>query len=71
MVAEIGTTSSAARLWAESGDDILSMPWLRANLSSLKKDLEAAALSTTGQIGRLHYTEMAVQVGRLFKVGMS
>lgn len=71
MVAEIGTTSSAARLWAESGDDILSMPWLRANLSSLKKDLEAAAPSATGETGHLHFNERAVQLGRPFKVGMS
>ena len=71
VVEAIGSSTSAARLLVESGDDTLFMPWLRASLASLRKDLEAAALNSTSEIDRLHYAEMAVQMGRLLKIGMS
>jgi hypothetical protein len=46
----------------------------RARNSSAKlgfQDLEAAALNSTGEINRLHCTEMAVQMDRLLRIGMS
>lgn len=60
----------AARALAETGDDTLFIPWLRNSLADLKTRLEAAARAAAGESDRLHYSEMAVQTGRLLKLGM-
>jgi hypothetical protein len=60
----------AARALVETGDDTLFIPWLRGSLPGLKTRLEAAARGAASEGDRLHFTEMAVQVGRLMKLGM-
>ncbi len=67
----VGVSVSEAALLVESGDDTLFMPWLRASLIVLKRDLEAGAVRAAGELDRLHYAEMSVQVGRLLKIGMA
>lgn len=59
----------AARALAETGDDTLFIPWLRSSLADLKTRLEAASRSAGDEGDRLHFAEMAVQVGRLQKLG--
>jgi hypothetical protein len=69
LVAE-GMMPAAARLQAESGDDSIYIPWLRAYLPELKSRLDAAAHTAAGETDRLHFADMAVQVERLLKIGM-
>jgi hypothetical protein len=64
-------SAAAARLLVESGDDTVFIPWLRNALPGLKRRLKAAALSATGESDRLHFAEMATQIGRLMKLADS
>jgi hypothetical protein len=66
----IPMSSAAARVFVESGDDTVFVPWLHGNLPTLKTRLEAAARSAAAEADRLHFAEMAVQVARLQKIGM-
>jgi hypothetical protein len=61
-------SSSAAGVLVESGDDTIFIPWLRSTLPDLKSRLEAASRGAAGETDRLHFADMAVQVGRLLKV---
>jgi hypothetical protein len=61
---------AVARALVETGDDTVFIPWLRASLPPLKTRLEAASRSAKDEADRLHYADMAVQVGRLQKIGM-
>jgi hypothetical protein len=54
----------------ETGDDTVFIPWLHASLTPLKARLEAASRNATAEADRLYYADMAVQVGRLLKIGM-
>ena len=65
-----GISPAVARVLVESGDDTVFIPWLRASLPPLKARLEAASRSAAAEADRLHYADMAVQVGRLQKIGM-
>jgi hypothetical protein len=70
LVAALQMPGAAARALVESGDDTVFMPWLRANLGGLKTRLEAASRGAASEADRLHFAEMAVQAGRLLKIGM-
>ena len=61
---------AVARAIVESGDDTVFIPWLHASLPPLKTRLEAASRSATAEADRLHFADMAVQVGRLQKIGL-
>jgi hypothetical protein len=63
-------SGSSARALVETGDDSISIPWLRNSLPGLKTRLEAAARSASRPADRLHFAEMTVQVGRLMKASM-
>ncbi|MGZ8273174.1 MAG: zinc-dependent metalloprotease [Burkholderiaceae bacterium] len=67
---ELPVSSAAARAMVETGDDTVFIPWLHAALPPLKARLEAASRSATAEADRLHYADMALQVGRLQKIGM-
>ena len=67
---ELPVSPAVARTMVETGDDTLFIPWLQASLPPLKARLEAAARSATAETDRLYYADMAVQVGRLQKIGM-
>jgi hypothetical protein len=43
---------------------------MHASLPALKIRLEAASRSATAEADRLHYADMALQVGRLQKIGL-
>jgi len=60
---------AAARAAAESGDDTVFVPWLRAELPALQKRLEAASRTAPTEADRLHFADMAAQVARLQKIG--
>jgi len=68
--AELPVSPAVARAVVETGDDTVFIPWLRASLPPLKARLEAAARSAAAETDRLHFAGMAVQVGRLQKIGM-
>jgi hypothetical protein len=68
-LAGLNVSGFAARALAETGDDTLFIPWLRGTLPDLKARLEAASRAAADEGDRLHYGEMAVQVGRLLKLG--
>ena len=68
--AELPVSPAAARAIVESGDDTVFIPWLHAALPPLKARLDAASRSATAEADRLHFADMAVQVGRLQKIGM-
>jgi hypothetical protein len=70
LMAATQMPGAAARALVESGDDTVFIPWLRASLPALKTRLEAASRSAAGEADRLHFAEMAVQAGRLLKIGM-
>jgi hypothetical protein len=70
LQAELPVSPTVARAIVETGDDTLFIPWLHAALPPLKARLEAASRSATTEADRLHYADMAVQVGRLQKIGM-
>jgi hypothetical protein len=70
LLAEAPLSPAAARAMVESGDDTVFIPWLHANLPPLKARLEAASRSATAEADRLHFADMALQVGRLQKIGM-
>lgn len=70
LVAALQLPGAAARALVESGDDTVFIPWLRSSLPGLKSRLEAAARSAAGETDRLQFAEMAVQAGRLLKIGM-
>ncbi len=68
--AELPVSLTVARAIVETGDDTVFIPWLHASLPPLKTRLEAASRTATAESDRLHYADMAVQVGRLQKIGM-
>jgi hypothetical protein len=68
--AELPVSPTVARAIVETGDDTVFIPWLHASLPPLKARLEAASRSATTEADRLHFADMAVQVGRLQKIGM-
>ena len=68
--AELPVTAAVARAIVETGDDTVFIPWLRAALPPLKARLEAASRSAAAEADRLHYADMAVQLGRLQKIGL-
>ena len=70
LLAEAPVSPAAARAIVESGDDTVFIPWLHAALPPLKARLEAASRSASNEADRLHYADMALQVGRLLKIGM-
>jgi hypothetical protein len=70
LLAEAPLSPAAARAMVESGDDTVFIPWLHAALPPLKARLEAASRSATAEADRLHFADMALQVGRLQKIGM-
>jgi hypothetical protein len=67
---EAPVSPAAARAIVESGDDTVFIPWLHAALPPLKARLEAASRNASAEHDRLHFADMAVQVGRLMKIGM-
>ena len=67
---ELPVSPTVARAIVETGDDTVFIPWLHAALPPLKARLEAAARSASTEADRLHFADMAVQVGRLQKIGM-
>ena len=69
LQAELPVSGFAARALVETGDDTVFIPWLRGSLPGLKSRLEAASRSAGSESDRLHFAEMAVQVGRLLKLG--
>ena len=68
--AELPVSPAVARAIVETGDDTVFIPWLHATLPPLKARLDAASRSATAEADRLHFADMAVQVGRLQKIGM-
>ena len=70
LQAEMPVPTAAARAIVETGDDTVFIPWLHAALPPLKARLEAASRSASAEADRLHFADMAVQVGRLQKIGM-
>jgi hypothetical protein len=70
LQSQLPVSPAAARAMVESGDDTVFIPWLHAALSPLKTRLEAAARSAGAEADRLHFADMALQIGRLQKVGM-
>jgi len=68
--AELPVSPAVARVIVETGDDTVFIPWLQASLPPLKARLEAASRSATAETDRLHFADMAAQVGRLQKIGM-
>jgi len=70
LQSQVPVTSTAARAMVESGDDTVFIPWLRAALPPLQARLEAASRSASAEADRLHFADMAAQVGRLQKIGM-
>jgi len=70
LQAELPVSPAAARAIVETGDDTVFIPWLHSNLPPLKARLEAASRSASAEADRLHFADMAVQVGRLQKIGM-
>jgi len=68
--AELPLTPAAAQAMVETGDDTVFIPWLHASLPALKTRLEAASRSAVAEADRLHFADMALQVGRLQKIGM-
>lgn len=70
LQAELPVSPAVARAMVESGDDTVFIPWLHAALPPLKTRLEAASRSATAEADRLHFADMALQVGRLQKIGM-
>jgi hypothetical protein len=70
LLTEAPLSPAAARAIVESGDDTVFIPWLHAALPPLKARLEAASRSASNEADRLHYADMALQVGRLLKIGM-
>lgn len=68
-VQPLGITPEVARALAETGDDTVFIGWLRAALPPLQKRLEAAARAASDETARVHYADMAVQVGRLSRIG--
>lgn len=68
-MAETGTPPVAAALRAETGDDTVFASWLRASLPELRVRLDEAARAAASESDRLHYTDMALQVGRLLRLG--
>ena len=67
---ELPVSPTVARAIVETGDDTVFIPWLHAALPPLKARLEAAARGASTEADRLHFADMAVQVGRLQKIGM-
>jgi hypothetical protein len=59
--------AATARAYVESGDDTLFIGWLRTSLPDLKQRLDTAARNAADEEARLHFSDMAVQVGRLYK----
>ena len=70
LQAELPVSPAVARAIVETGDDTVFIPWLHAALPPLKARLEAASRSASVEADRLHFADMAVQVGRLQKIGM-
>lgn len=70
LMAAIPVPGTTARAMVETGDDSIFIPWLQANLPPLKTRLEAASRNAAGESDRLHFAQMAVQLGRLQKIGM-
>jgi len=70
LLTEVPVSPAAARAIVESGDDTVFTPWLQAALPPLKARLEAAARSAATEADRLHYADMALQIGRLLRIGM-
>lgn len=70
LMAALPVPGPAARALVESGDDSVFIPWLQAALPGLKARLEAASRSAAGEADKLHFAQMAVQLGRLQKIGM-
>ncbi len=68
--AELPVSPAAAQAIVETGDDTVFIPWLHAYLPTLKTRLEAASRSANAEADRLHFADMALQVGRLQKIGM-
>lgn len=68
--AELPVSPAVARAIVETGDDTVFIPWLHATLPPLKARLEAASRSATAEADRLHFADMAAQVGRLQKIGI-
>jgi Met-zincin len=68
--AELPVSPAVARVIVETGDDTVFIPWLHAALPPLKARLEAAARGASTEADRLYFADMAVQVGRLQKIGM-
>ncbi|MGL6112811.1 MAG: zinc-dependent metalloprotease, partial [Rubrivivax sp.] len=67
---QLPVSQAAARAIVETGDDTVFIPWLHAALPPLKARLDAASRSAKAEADRLHFADMAVQVGRLQKIGM-
>jgi hypothetical protein len=67
---ELPVSPAVIRTIVETGDDTVFIPWLHASLTPLKARLEAASRNATAEADRLYYADMAVQVGRLLKIGM-
>jgi hypothetical protein len=70
LLTEAPVSPAAARAIVESGDDTVFIPWLHAALPPLRTRLEAASRSAAAETDRLHFADMAVQVGRLQKIGL-
>jgi len=68
--AELPVSPAVARAIVETGDDTVFIPWLHASLPPLRARLEAASRSAAAETDRLHFADMALQVGRLQKIGM-
>jgi len=68
--AQLPISPAIARTLVETGDDTVFIPWLHASLPPLKARLEAASRSATAEADRLYYADMALQVGRLQKIGL-
>lgn len=68
-MADTGSTPVVARLRAETGDDTLFAAWLRASLPDLRARLDEAARTAADESDRLHFGDMAQQLGRLMRLG--
>ncbi len=66
---QMGITPEVAGLLSETGDDTVFIGWLRGALPALHKRLEAAARAAGDETARVHFADMAVQVGRLSRIG--